>query len=99
LGTRAETEEPFGGGARLRRHLKGGKALRERVKERRKLGGATPELTSLTNGTGGLITHVGSDPAHQEQHCLRSGWAILQCRRARRQRDPLSCLQSANSQA
>jgi hypothetical protein len=25
--------------------------------------------------------HVGSDPAHQEQHCLRSGWAILQCRR------------------
>jgi hypothetical protein len=69
------------------------------VKERRKLGEATPELASLTNGTGGLITHVGSDPAHQEQHCLRSGWAILQCRRARRQRDPLSCLQSANRQA
>jgi hypothetical protein len=49
-----------------------------------KLGGA--ELASLTNGTGGLIAHVGSDPAHQEQHRLRSGWAILQCRRARRNR-------------
>jgi hypothetical protein len=54
-----------------------------------------PELASLADGTGGLITHVASDPAHQEQHCLRSGWAILQCRRARRQRDPLSCLESA----
>jgi hypothetical protein len=46
--------------------LRGSQTLRERVKEGSKLGGATPELASLTDGTGGLIAHVGSDPAHQD---------------------------------
>jgi hypothetical protein len=35
--------------------------------------GSDPRLPRLTSGTGGLIAHVGSDPVHQERHCLRLG--------------------------
>jgi hypothetical protein len=31
-----------------------------------------PRLPRLTVGTGDLVAHVGSDPVHQERHCLRS---------------------------